>query len=399
MSKRLFTRSTLLHNIALLTALTVATVSTPTQAGKRATQDDNIVVDIISAPVVSNGLVAGEPTEINIVLDARHSDDALALDTRRFGHQIPAGGWMEIELGGTFTRARDPQSGELFPLGNANILMAIAQLNAIFMGAGDGPQFGDVSVIDDGSNTIVLKPNAGQGRNGIAGERAREIGAKVIHIRPDPANTANAVFFNGPAGTVGSITLRTYDRHGRLVESGYGDVMFEASVGRQIHLTNIGIASPPLSPDLELVESSNFQHVAPDTRLENTERTVPFSAGAPYAPRYLLFESLETGGSSFIPQPGIANVGYAVDAQRPWSASLLENGDIVGAIVMSGPSADSRGRLLPSDTLTTLGGNGSVLSVPVQVGHRPGIYRVKVSFVGGGEAVNTIVVEPAHTRR
>jgi hypothetical protein len=379
-----------------MTALATATVITPAIASHDADNDGNIIANIVSAPVVTNGLVAGEPTELNVILDARNTDDSLALDTHKFGHQIPAGGWMEIELGGSFTRARDPQTGELFPVGNANVLMVIAQLNPIFVNAGDGPQFGNVSVIDSGSNVITLKPNGGEGRNGIEGARAREIGMKVIHLRPNPADTAKAVFFNGPAGTVGSIAVRTYNRNGKLVESGFGDVMFEASVGRQVHVTNVGLASPLMSPNVELVESSNFQYVEPDTRLENTAQAVPFSAGAPYAPRFLLFESLEAGGKSFIPQPGIDNVGYQIDAERPWVASLLENGERVGSIVMSGPDADNRGTLLPSDALTTLGGNGSVFSVPVQVGHKKGVYTVTVSFVGGGKAVNTIVVKSEH---
>ena len=38
----------------------------------------NIVTAIVSAPVVPNGLVAGEPTEINILLNAPLVDDEVA---------------------------------------------------------------------------------------------------------------------------------------------------------------------------------------------------------------------------------------------------------------------------------------------------------------------------------
>lgn len=55
---------------------------------------------IVSAPVVTNGIVAGEPTEFNLLLNAPGTDVETAFDPGEFGHQIPAGGRMEVELSG-----------------------------------------------------------------------------------------------------------------------------------------------------------------------------------------------------------------------------------------------------------------------------------------------------------
>ncbi len=360
----------------------------------------NIVVGVISAPVVTNGLVAGEPTEINVILNAPKVAEAFALDPQEFGHQIPAGGRMEIELSDTFTRNTriNPDTGEeeVVPINpNANVILTTGPQNPIIAQSGASVARGNWSVSDDGANVITITPNGGSGKNGLEGERAKEIGVKVAHIRPNPRNPSGAPYQNGDAGEVGTIYMRIFDKNGKLKEAGFGDAVFQASVGRQIHNTNAGLRTRPGgSPDAELIENVNFQRVGPGTKLTNMQKTVPFSAGLPYAPRFLLFEALEVSGDSFIPQDGIANVSYAVDADRPWIATVLENGiNVVGTIVMSGPSAGSRGEILPSPGPTVLDGNGSFLNVPVEVGSESGVYTVTVSLLGGGEARNTIVVK------
>src|SRR5210317_2124122 len=72
----------------------------------RAEDDEkiNIVRAIVSPPVVSNGTIAGEPTEVIGVLAVKDAPPNLAMDPEYFGYQIPAGGRLEVELGGTFER-------------------------------------------------------------------------------------------------------------------------------------------------------------------------------------------------------------------------------------------------------------------------------------------------------
>jgi len=363
--------------------------------------DDNIFTDIISAPVVTNGLIAGEPTEFNILLNAPGKDDNVSLDPENFGHQIPAGGRMEVRLGGTYQRNRDSSGNPVVDpiVANRNIILTIAPQNPITATTGSGVQHGNWSVLDDGDRLLTIVPNGGNGKNGLENGRANEVGMKVIHVRPNArSGFGPAPFLNGPAGTVGTLSVKIFDKNGKLKESGSGEVIFQASIGRQIHVTNAGLTTggqgSPATVTAELVESTNFQQVAPDTSMTNTVKTVPFSAGAPYAPRFLLFEANELQPDAFIPQLGIENVSYVVDTTNPWIAILKENGtDIIGAIIMSGPSSDSRGTILPSPAPTTIGGNGSVLNVPVQVGSEEGLYTVKVVLLGTGEAVTSIVVD------
>ncbi|MGI9335285.1 MAG: hypothetical protein ACR2RL_19230 [Gammaproteobacteria bacterium] len=57
-----------------------------------------------------------------------------------------------------------------------------------------------------------------------------------------------------------------------------------------------------------------------------------------------------------------------------------------------------KGRILDNPDLSTAGdgitgANGSVLSVPVQVGNRRAVYRVIVSLRYGGDARDSIIVE------
>jgi len=359
----------------------------------------NIITDIVSAPVVTNGLVAGEPTEFNILLNAPGEDNDVALDPENFSHQIPAGGRMEVELGGTYVRNRD-SSGTLVVdpiVANRNIILTIAPQNPIVATAGTGVQHGNWSVTDDGDRLITISPNGGTGANGLENDRANIVGFKVIHVRPNArSGFGPAPFLNGPAGTVGTVDVRIIDAQGKLVESGSVNVKFEASVGRQVHITNAGLTTggqgSPTTTTAELVESTNFQRVAPNTSMTNTAKTNPFSAGAPYAPRFLLFEALEDQPDSFIPQVGIENVTYTVNSRKPSTATLTENGTTIGTIEMKGPKK-SNGTILVSPGLTTIGGNGSVLNVPVQVGSKPGLYTVQVELLFGGEAKTTIVVE------
>jgi len=361
----------------------------------------NIVMAIINAPVVTNGLVAGEPTEINIILRSKEVEDTLALDPEQFGHQIPAGGRMEVELSGHFMRNRD-ELGEpvVNPVAaNTNIILTTAPQNPIVATKGTGVQHGNWRVEDDGNNTLSIFPNGGDGDHGLEGMRAKNLGFKVIHIRPNPrSGNGPAVFVNGPAGSVGTVSVRIYAKDGELKASGYNDVVFQANIGPQVNITNAGLTTgsqgSPNTINAELVESTNFQHVLPNTSLTKTMKMIPFTMGAPYAPRFLLFAESAKQPDSFIPQVGLENVRYMVNPDRPWVAKLVQNGSkIIGAITIAGPNTSSRGMILPNDQVTSIEGNGSTLNVPVKVGKKKGLYTVSVSLMGGGFAVNSIIVD------
>jgi len=361
----------------------------------------NIIMSVVNAPVVTNGLVAGEPTEINILLRSKEVGDETALDPANFGHQIPTGGWMEVELSGKFMRNRN-ELGEpvVNPvLANRNIILTTAPQNPIVATQGTGVQHGNWRVEDDGDKLLTIIPNGGNGDNGLEGLRAKKIGFKVIHIRPNPrSGNGPAVFVNGSAGMVGTVSVRIYAKDGELKESGYSDIVFQANLGPQVNITNAGLTTggqgSPNTTGAELVESTIFQHVAAETSLVETMKMAPFSSGTPYAPRFLLFDESANQPDSFIPQVGLENVSYLVDPKRPWTAKLVVDGiDVIGAMTLAGPMSSSRGMILPLDQVTNIGGNGSVINVPIKVGKMKGLYTLTVTLVGGGSAVNTIIVD------
>lgn len=366
-----------------------------------ADDDDNVIVDIVSAPVVTNGLVAGEPTEFNIIMRADESGADSSLDPENFGQQIPAGGKMVITLGGGY--ARNPAflnpggAPQLAP--NANIILTTAPQNPIVAAASTGVQHGNWSVSDDGNLEVTITPNGGNKNKGLENARAKKIGFKVIHVRPNPRNAGGTPYFNGAAGEVGTIDIAIYDASGKLKRFGHGTVVFQSSVGRQAHLTNVGLTTGgqgnPATVTAELVESTHFQRVAPNTMLANTAKSgSSFKADAPYAPRFLIFESLDATGDSYIPQPGVPNLSYAINANPRFATLYDGSGAAIGTIVMTGPSDNSHGMILPGAGSVTPGNNnGEILSVPVKVGHKKGRYTVTVTMMAGGSATNAIVVE------
>lgn len=119
--------------------------------------------------------------------------------------------------------------------------------------------------------------------------------------------------------------------------------------------------------------------------------------------RFLIFEALEPTvrgeftEASFINQIGIEGVTYEIKKEKPWRAKLVQHTAVgiktIGAIVMSGPDKANRGELIATTDLTTVGGNGSILSVPVKVGDAAGAYHLTVTMYGGGKAATTIIVE------
>lgn len=381
---------------------------------------DNLVHSIVSAPTVSNGIVAEQPTTINILFNVPTPDERYYADPQQKGHQIPAGGWMEIEVGGAFLRNGVDNDGEFAPIDSNTNLMLLAgnPQNVIIMPSGVGPQYGDYTIEDDGERTITIRPNRGEGdsgsgENGIAGARAQEIGIKGIWIAPTlGSNAGPAPFQNGAAGTEGRVAVRIYAADSAIHQQGEATITFPERVGRQVAATNFGLITPIFNPEVtsELVEASNFQRVAPGTALTNTERGESFSAGTPYAPRFVLFESIEGQPDPFFPMVGIPHVGLVVDTELPSMAQLVQDTDgngtldatdeAIGQVQISGPDDDSSGEILAvADAPLTVSGDGSegptgsILAIPVRVGPSPGLYAVTVALNDGNEATIFLVAE------
>jgi hypothetical protein len=377
-----------------LTILCVVSISTTALAGN----DENIVTQVLSAPVVANGINGDEPSEFHIWLNAPKSPSTEHnFNQDYFGHQIPAGGKMVVQLGGTFQRNPD-FVGNLKASFNVIPLNGHPQNPIVHSGGSVPTHHGNWALTDDGDLQFTITPKAGVGTNGLAGDRAKKIGFKIIHIRPDPrggnGSFTNAPYLNGPAGTVGTASVAIYDIEGMKIESGFGSVMFEESVGRQVFINNADIGSvalPKPTTETSLVESANWQHVSPNTELTIQTRSpagVDFFADGNYAPRFIIFEKQVLQSTQFRPFAVVPGQSYTVDADEPWHAALTENGITIGTIIMDGPSENSRGSLLPA----AIGATASI-GVPCIVGSEKGLYSVKINLLDGNEATAYIVVE------
>ncbi len=381
-----------------------------------AASTDNILLGIVNAPTSPGGTVADLPTAINILMNAPSTADQYFSDPAHFGHQIPAGGWMEIELGGSYVRNGVDNNAEFVPVNsNTNLILLTGNAqNGLAAAAGDGPQHANYSIEDDGNKILTVRPNGGRGAMGLEGARAQEIGLKVIHLLPNfGSNTGPAPFQNGPAGSEGTVALRIYDASGTLMESGTAALEFPVAIGRQVFVTNLGLVTPmQFSPDVitEFNEMTNFQHVAPGTQLVNTTKGETFAAGMPYALRFLLVESAEAQPDPYGPMIGIPDVGLIVNADAPATATLVQDANsdgalddsdtVVGQVAVEGPTAESQGSILamPEWPLTVSGDGlegsyGSFLNVAIEVGNEAGVYATTVTLESGSTATIYTVVE------
>lgn len=373
---------------------------------------NNIVSSFVNASVVSNGDVAGEPTNLNVLLSSTATNRRLELDWVNFGHQIPAGGHMEVELGGSFQRNGMDNTLPFVPVNsNATLVLGTGHpQNPIVTAAGVGVQHGNYRIEDNQYKIIKVIPNGGFKKNGLENLRAALLGVKNIHIRPD-ATIKQGPFRNGPAGSTGYVTIRIFDRNENIVESGQGAVLFVApeQAAPYVGLCNYGTTTldqtSPTTISTKLVESLNYQHVGPSTAFMEDASISNISSGTPLAMQFVLIDALSAQPDSFEPMKGIAGVGYLLDKDNSSNARLmqdtngngvLEEGDKqLGVITIRGPT---RSKLIPSARLTTSGDgvsgqNGSILVVKAAVGYKFGVYDIKVSLNDGAKAVSSIIVE------
>lgn len=368
---------------------------------------DTIQMEIISAPVVANGIVASEPTEINILVRNDETPAANTLDPEVFGLQIPAGGRMEIELSESFIP--NPDFEGYLPA--RHIILTTGPQNPIKPNT-EIVSGGFWRVESPNANTVTVIPRGGIGDNGLTGTRAASIGFKVIHIRPNTRNRSHSgtPFYNGPAGTVGHVDVRIYDSENALQASGTAEIIFPDSVGRQANLSNLNTRD-----DNSINSNTQFQRVAKNTELHATSLPASgtFTDGGPYAPQFLLFDDFgshdpdqyptgttfpDVGDASYIPFPGISNLTVKNTSQNT-VANLMQGDTQVGVIVMSGPAYDEDGKknssfhLIGGEATITQQGNGTLLFVPVKVGRAEGAYTVTVHMLNGGDASNTIIVD------
>ncbi|PIP91367.1 MAG: hypothetical protein COW01_03705 [Bdellovibrionales bacterium CG12_big_fil_rev_8_21_14_0_65_38_15] len=339
---------------------------------------------LTSAPVVSNGLTAAEPTELNVHFA---SPDPLVR-----GIDIPYGGYLSLSFLGSFERNGIDNDLEFVKVdSNKNFIATNGHpQNPIKSSRGDNIDQADYTILDSGHREIRIVANQ---PDGLQGSRYKRFGIKTLHLRPN-ASTGNGpgIFRNGAGDTLGRIYYKLVSVKGEILREGNVFHYFKVQTGPQVFVTNVGIVSGQYD-----LESTNYQTVRPLTSLTKTNRN---DTSLAFAPRFLLFSSAQEQPDSYIPHKGIENVSYDVNANDQTNAVIKHNGKVIGRVDFITPEKKgdhSEARILSSQVLTSsgdgvTGANGSVFLVPVKVGTEPGVYKVLIKLYDGNEAVNTIKV-------
>eukprot|EP01006_Ploeotia_vitrea_P028876 TRINITY_DN61513_c0_g1_i1.p2 TRINITY_DN61513_c0_g1~~TRINITY_DN61513_c0_g1_i1.p2 ORF type:complete len:406 (-),score=60.74 TRINITY_DN61513_c0_g1_i1:1630-2820(-) len=345
-----------------------------------------LIKTLLSAPVINNAWIGSGPTEFVIALRIPNVADGMERDPYVAGIQIPSGGALRVRLGGTYQRNGVDNSNPFAPIStNREAVLGVWQAGPLRTGNGPNVDNADYTIEDSGDHTFTFRPNSGV----LQGERAQQIGIKFIHLRPT-VTTGAAPFQNGAVGTTGLVELWLLDSNDDIVDYGFAYHKFVATQLPQVYVTNKGIAQAAATPETR--ESISFQRVPAGAELVRTTVTDSkvFSDGAPYAPRFLLFDSNVANGGDNRAWVGIEGVTLSI-ADNGYMGTLYRPGGVrLGSVELEGPQGNGA-HLLPM--AATVGGNGgSILSIPVRAGITSGLYKVTVSLEGGSEATSFFTV-------
>ena len=204
-------------------AILWATLTAPAMA-------EGIVSKIVNSPLSASGLVRGAHAGINVYLESGDAPGAAFMNPEVIGYGIPAGGRIEIEMGGGFQRLGN------IPLTQKTIMVVTGAPQQGMPGAKVGYTVGQ----GDTPNIFVITPEWEEGlvadqlmspAPGAKGDPVRQRGIKVFHI-----GFLQSAFMN--VGASGSVTVRIIGGDGKTVASGRADVDFIAAPAPQIQPNN-----------------------------------------------------------------------------------------------------------------------------------------------------------------
>lgn len=378
---------------------------------------DGIVSTIVNAPLSATGTVAGARTGINVYLQTDAKPGAAFMDPAVPGYGIPAGGQMEIEMGGGFER--DWGVG----LSQASIILVTGAPQQGLPGA----KVGYDVVEEDNENLFIIRPTGGHALTtdvlvsllpGAAQDPIRQRGIKVIHI-----GFRESAFVN--AASPGTVTVRIRNGADTVVAQGSETLEMIAAPVPQILPTNFP----------QGMRNHNWQRVKPGDVLGQTEGTVPITAmlydKAPGTGRDEMY-AFKKGitGAGVLSTPQLKAMGFTrPDSMARYNGGLIvqdTTGDgaldpntdrIIGGVIASAP-AGARGQELtslqvggkpmlsqPTETVVPKAGarwGGAILQLQFTAGSQPGLYRPTLALLadpenpgaGDGAAYTyTIVVE------
>ncbi len=228
---------------------------------------DGIVSSIVNSPLTASGLVRNARIGINIWLQSDAEPGLEFMNPNVTGYGIPAGGRIEIELGGGFER--DPAM--VFTQKTLMVVTGTPQQGMPGKAVG-------YAISEGGTpNTIVISPTKGEGlpaeslmspAPGVKHDPVPQRGIKVFHV-----GLLESPFIN--RGDSGSVSVRFYDASGTVVHEGSATASFLDSPVPQVQPNNF--------PDRQ--RSHNWQTVAPGKTLGKAPGTLPIGYMVYAAPR------------------------------------------------------------------------------------------------------------------
>lgn len=356
---------------------------------------DGIVSTIVNAPLSATGTLAGTRVGINVYLQNDTVQGADFMDPKVIGYGIPAGGLLEVEMGGDFERDWD------VALSQSAIMLVTGAPQQGLPGKAVGYTVGE----GGDENTFQFAPSDEAGIDaatlmspapGAKGDPVRQRGIKVIHI-----GFQQSAFLN--AGSSGTVTVRIKDNTGKVVSEGSESIAFLKAAEPQILPTNF--------PDKQ--RNHNWQEVSAGGMLGDMG-TLPLtymlygkSDGSDAASHYAFKGGMN--GVGILPAGHMSGMNMMVPEGLARFADGLvlqdSNGDgkldpavdaIVGGVVITAPDGASGHNLgsvsmdgaaslsVPTAEIAPKPGKrwgGSMLQATFAAGDKPGKYRVTLTLL------------------
>jgi hypothetical protein len=356
---------------------------------------DGIVSTIVNAPLSATGTVKGTRVGINVYLQNDAAQGADFMDPNVIGYGIPAGGTLEVEMGGDYERDWD------IGLGQPSIMLVTGAPQQGLPGkavgytveGGDDPNVYIFTATGDGMDAATLMSPS----PGAKGDPVRQRGIKVIHI-----GFRKSAFLN--AGDNGTVTVRFKDASGNVMSEGTESIAFLDSPQPQILPTNFP----------NKTRNHNWQVVSAGSMMGNDEGTLPLtymlygmSTGTDGESNYAFKGGMD--GVGILPMAHMMGMGLMMpDGLERFKDGLLvqdSNGDgkldpavdtVVGGISISAPDG-ATGYSMQGVSMGGMGGmsvatemmapkpgklwGGSMLQAGFTAGDKAGKYRATATLL------------------
>ena len=358
---------------------------------------DGIVSTIVNAPLSATGTVKNSRADINVYLQSEYATGIDFMDPSVVGFGVPAGGRLEVEMGGDFKRDRR------IGLNHSSIMLVTGAPQQGLTGKQQGYRVEE----GENENTFTVIPTEPTGLvaeeliSSAPGTRFDPVinrGIKVIHI----GFVQNPFLNKGGSGTV---SVRILDGNGSIVHSGNGSIDFlEAPVPQLL---------PNNFPDDR--RNHNWQTIKPGETLGQADGTLPLT--------YMVFDRATSRRTAalYAFKEGIENIGVlstkelaAVKFERPVSMARYDGGlviqdtdsdgsldpfkdKIIGGVISNAPPGatgqeirsitDKHGKPILSVLTENMGEKpgrrwgGSLLTLQFTGGSKPGKYRPTVELM------------------